>query len=53
MTKKYLEANQKAIENISEIVQNEKIDCDFKREKAYVFTAKETEVDKLKKSREQ
>lgn len=47
--KKYLEANQKAIENISEIVQNEKIDCDFKREKAYVFTAKETEVDKLKK----
>lgn len=47
--KKYLEANQKAIENISEIVQNEKIDCDFKKEKAYVFTAKETEVDKLKK----
>ena len=47
--KKYLKANQKAIENISEIVQNEKIDCDFKREKAYVFTAKETEVDKLKK----
>ena len=47
--KKYLKANQKAIENISKIVQNEKIDCDFKREKAYVFTAKETEVDKLKK----
>ena len=45
--KKYLKANQKAIENISKIVQNEKIDCDFKREKAYVFTAKETEVDKL------
>ena len=29
-----------------------KLDCDFKREKAYVFTAKETEVDKLKKRAE-
>lgn len=46
--KKYLEANEKAINNIEEIVNKEKIDCDFEREKAYVFTKKETELDKLK-----
>lgn len=49
--KKYLEANQKAIENISEIVQNEKIDCDFERENSYVFTTRETDVDVLKKEK--
>ena len=47
--KKYLEANQKAIENINKIVQDEGIDCDFERENSYVFTAKETDVDVLKK----
>ena len=46
--KKYLEANEKAINNIERIVDKEKIDCDFERENAYVFTKKETEVDKLK-----
>ena len=46
--KKYLEANEKAIDNIEQIVNKEKIDCDFEREKAYVFTQKETEIDRLK-----
>lgn len=46
--KKYLEANEKAIDNIEKIINKEKIDCDFERENAYVFTKKETEVDKLK-----
>lgn len=46
--RKYLEANQKAINNIEEIINRENIDCDFERESAYVFTKKETEIDKLK-----
>ena len=46
--KKYLEANEKAIDNIERIINKEKIDCDFERENAYVFTKKETEVDRLK-----
>lgn len=46
--KEYLEANEKAIRNIEEIITKEKIDCDFERENAYVFTKKETEIDKLK-----
>ena len=46
--KKYLEANEKAIDNIEQIVHKERIDCDFERENAYVFTQKETEIDKLK-----
>lgn len=46
--KKYLEANEKAINDIEEIINREKIDCDFEREKAYVFTKKETEIDKIK-----
>ena len=49
VAKKYLEANQNAIENIEKIIKDEKIDCDFKRENSYVFTTKETEVDVLKK----
>lgn len=46
--KKYLKANEKAIDNIEDIINKEKIDCDFERENAYVFTKKETEIDKLK-----
>lgn len=45
--KKYLEANEKAIDNIEEIINKENINCDFEREKAYVFTQKETEVYKI------
>ena len=43
-----MEANEKAIDNIEQIVHKERIDCDFERENAYVFTQKETEIDKLK-----
>lgn len=46
--KKYLEANEKAIDNIEEIVMNEKIDCEFKRESSYVFTQKDGDVIKIK-----
>ncbi len=44
---KYLEANEKAINNIEDIINKENIDCDFEREKAYVFTKKETELYKI------
>lgn len=44
---KYFEANEKAIQNIEEIVNAENIECDFEKEKAYVFTQKETEVYKI------
>lgn len=36
--KKYLKANEKAIENIENIIKAEEIDCDFKRKSAFVFT---------------
>jgi len=46
--KKYLQANEKAISNIEDIIKKENIDCDFEKEKAYVFTTKQTEFDKIK-----
>lgn len=48
-TKQYLEANEKAIENIANIVKQENIKCDFERQDAYIFTQKQEEVQKLKK----
>ena len=36
--KKYLKANEEAIQNIEEIIQTEKIDCDFERKSAFVWT---------------
>lgn len=36
--KKYLEANEEALKNIEEIIEKEKISCDFERKNAFVFT---------------
>lgn len=36
--KLYLKANEKAIQNMENIVKNENIDCDFQRKSAYVWT---------------
>lgn len=47
--KQYYEANQQAISNIEQIIQEEKIDCDFEKQNAYVFTQKEEEIPKIKK----
>ena len=47
--KKYLEANEKAIENIAKIIDDEKIDCDFSRQKAYVYTIKDDEINNIKR----
>ena len=43
-----MKANEKAIENIEEIITNEGIQCDFERVSAYVYTTKETDVNKIK-----
>ena len=39
---------QNAIENIAQIIEEEKIQCDFKRQDAYVFTRAQEEVKKIK-----
>lgn len=46
--KKYYEANQAAIENIEKIIKEEKIECDFERQSAYVFTKSKEEINKIK-----
>ncbi len=46
---KYLEANQNAIQDIETIVNTENINCDFKRESAYVFTNNDKKLDNIKK----
>ena len=47
--KKYLEANEKAIQNIKQIIKEEQIDCDFSIQKSYVYTTKEDEVLEIQK----
>ena len=41
---KYLEANEEAIRNIKDIIEKEKIECDFSERKAYVYTTIQDEV---------
>lgn len=47
--KDYLSANQDAIENIKNIIDNEKINCDFERQSSFVFTTNPSEVSQIKK----
>lgn len=46
--KKYLKANEKAIDNIENIIKESQRECDFEREDAYIFTMQETKVDQIK-----
>ncbi len=46
--KKYFRANQKAIENTKEIIENENIECDFEEKSAYVYTQSEKDLQKIK-----
>lgn len=48
MAKKYLYANQDAIENIYQIINDENIDCDFVRQDSYVCTNNLDELEKIK-----
>ncbi len=45
----YLEANEEAIHNIKEIVDTEKIKCDFAYQNSYVYTTKKSELGMIKK----
>ena len=47
--KKYLEANEQAIKNIQEIIEQEKIECDFEKQDSYVYTTQEDEITELEK----
>lgn len=45
--KQYLDANEEAIFNIKNIIQQENIDCDLEMQDSYVYTTDETEVSKI------
>ena len=47
--KGYLDANEDAIERIKNIIQKEKIDCDFSNQDSYVYAYSKDEVDDIKK----
>lgn len=47
--RKYYEANEKAINNIKDIIEKEQIDCDFSERKSYVYTTNQDEVIELEK----
>lgn len=47
--KDYLSANQEAIENIKNIIDDEKINCDFERQSNFVYTTNSNEVAQIKK----
>lgn len=46
--KKYLKANEEAIKNIKEIINSEKIECDFENKDAYVFTQNINKLQNIK-----
>jgi glycine/D-amino acid oxidase-like deaminating enzyme len=45
---KYLNANQKAIENIKNIIDENNIECDFSSQDSYVYGTLEEEVEQIK-----
>ncbi len=47
--KKYLQANQEAISNIKNIIDNEDIDCDFEYQNNFVYTNDQNELNNIKK----
>ena len=50
--KKYLVSNQEAIEDIVNIVEKEKIDCNLERQDAFIFATSNEELEKVKKEAE-
>lgn len=46
--REYYNANQEAIENVANIIKQENINCDFKRQSAYIFTRDKEEITKIK-----
>lgn len=47
--KDYLEANELAIKNIKDIIDVEKIKCDFEYQNSYIYTTKKSELAGIKK----
>lgn len=47
--KLYAEANQTAIQKVAEIVNENKIACDFRTTSQYIFAEKETDIETLRK----
>lgn len=47
--KKYLEANENAINKIESRIKNENIECDFERLNSYIYTTKKEEINQLEK----
>ena len=47
--KDYLESNEQAIKNIKDIIENEKIKCDFELQNSYVYTTKKSDLSAIKK----
>lgn len=46
--KRYLEANEEAIETVKQIIDENNINCDFEYQDAYVYTNDELEINKIK-----
>lgn len=46
--KDYLDANEEAIKNIKDIIDTEKIKCDFEYQNNYVYATTDTELEALK-----
>ena len=47
--KDYLDSNEEAIKNMKDIIDNEKISCDFEYQNNYVYTTKKSELRAIKK----
>lgn len=45
--RKYLHANQNAIDRIEKIISTENIDCDFERKDSYIFTSEQQDINKI------
>ena len=50
--RQYLYANEKAIQNIAEIIEKENIECNFEWKDAYVFAQSKEGLEKIKKEQE-
>lgn len=47
--RKYLEANEQAINDINQIIEHEQIECEYKIQKSYVYTTQQDEVTEIEK----
>ena len=45
----YLESNENAIKNIKNIIDEEKIECDFENQNNYVYTTNTNAIDEIQK----